>query len=226
LFESFSSSFGTDFFKFILWKPVVLHEVIPVIVIKMHKSDRKANQQEDECSIPIEEAGRRAKGFVVLVLVVSALPYLLIHGFGNFAAVVFKDVVLFALILISGVVVHELIHAIVFGLFAKGGFDSISFGVDRKTYSPYCHCSGEMKVLVYRIGALAPMVIMGLIPMLYSWHDGSLGWFFFGLLYSMAAGGDWVAVSLTNGLHLRDIIRDHPSRLGFFIVKRHNRISG
>jgi len=69
--------------------------------------------------------------------------------------------------IIAGIVVHELIHGLVWGIYAPSRFKSISFGVIWKMLTPYCHCSEPMKVKNYMKGALAPLVVLGIIVLVF-----------------------------------------------------------
>jgi len=174
----------------------------------------------NEVSMTIEEAGRRALKMVVPFLFISAIPFFLIHGWAAVRVISMQGVGLFFLVSLVAIVIHELIHALFFGLFSQGGFSSIRFGIDHKTFSPYCHPTGYMKVWVYRLGALGPLVILGIVPTLVSFFNGNIGYMFFGYLFSIAAGGDIISAWLTRHLSAGDIIKDHSSKLGFYIISK------
>ena len=173
-----------------------------------------------EISMTIEEAGRRALKMVVPFLFICAGPFFLIHGWEPLWGISLRGIVIFILFSLGAIVIHELIHALFFGLFSDDGFSFIRFGIDRKTFSPYCHPTGYLKVWVYRLGALAPLVLLGCLPTLVSFVNGNIGYLFFGFLFSIAAGGDIISVWLTRHLSGGDIIKDHSSKLGFYIINR------
>ncbi|WP_162148792.1 DUF3267 domain-containing protein [Alkaliflexus imshenetskii] len=174
----------------------------------------------EEVSISIETAGKRVSRYVLPSLVIFNLPYLLLHGFKGYGGITLTASGWFLLIFISGVIIHELIHALIFGLLCRDGFRSISFGIDKATLSPYCYCNSNLRVWAYRTGALMPFFVLGVVPLIISWFTASVGFLIFGSLFSVFSGGDWVAVTLTKGLNSRDIVKDHPAKLGFYIVKR------
>ncbi|MBN2777036.1 MAG: DUF3267 domain-containing protein [Bacteroidales bacterium] len=70
-------------------------------------------------------------------------------------------------VFIGGVVLHEILHAITWGIFAKKGFKSIKFGFKIKYLTPYCHCKEALRVKHYKLGAAMPLIILGIIPSLY-----------------------------------------------------------
>ena len=59
----------------------------------------------------------------------------------------------------AGVVVHELIHGLVWSFFCKDGLHSIHFGFQLKTLTPYCHCAQPLDKGGYIAGTLAPGVV-------------------------------------------------------------------
>lgn len=66
-------------------------------------------------------------------------------------------------LMLIGVLFHELLHAAGWLPFCKSGIKSISFGFDKKGFSPYCHCSDILKINHFRIGVLLPALVLGLI---------------------------------------------------------------
>ena len=81
--------------------------------------------------------------------------------------------------LMAGIVVHELIHGLTWAYFAKKGFKSIRFGVFWEMLTPYCHCSEPLTVRQYCIGALMPLVVLGIIPLVLAYPLKSIllhGW--------------------------------------------------
>ncbi len=183
--------------------------------------ESEINQESfQEVSITIEEAGYRTLKMVVPFLLICGVPFFVIHGWTPLEQISFACMVLFILSGLVGIIIHELIHALVFALFSLRGFSSIRFGMDRKTLSPYCHPVGIIKVWVYRLGALAPLVVLGLVPLIISFFLGNIAFLLFGFIFSIAAGGDIISVWMTRGLSKSDIIMDHQSKLGFYIISR------
>jgi hypothetical protein len=172
----------------------------------------------------IEEAGRRALKMVAPLLFICAGPFFIIHGWEPIKTVSLLGIGLFFLITLVAIIIHELIHALLFGLLSRDGFRSIRFGIDRKTLSPYCHPTGYMKVWDYRIGALAPMAVLGILPTIISFWNGNFAYMVFGFLFTIAAGGDIISVWLTRHLSGGDIIKDHSSKLGFYIISTAKKI--
>ena len=59
------------------------------------------------------------------------------------------------------IILHELIHGITWGSFAKNHFHSIDFGFIWSSFSPYCTCSEPLKRWKYLLGAAMPTLVLG-----------------------------------------------------------------
>lgn len=121
------------------------------------------------------------------------------------------------IILLSGIVAHELIHGITWAQFCKGRFKSIKFGIAWKALTPYCHCSEPLKVRHYRIGAVMPGIILGFIPSIFAIVTGSLGFLIFGLFFTLAAGGDFLMLWMLRKEDANSLVQDHPSKMGCYL---------
>ncbi|SFE16131.1 DUF3267 domain-containing protein [Thermophagus xiamenensis] len=171
-----------------------------------------------EITITIEEAAKKAMGLIIPTLFVTGIPFFVLHGSEPFLDWNFKEVLFFLFILIAGIPVHELLHALVFGIFARGGFKSVKLGIESKTFTPYCHCSSPIRVQYYRLGALLPFLVLGVIPYIASLFIGSLGWWLYGYFYIIAAGGDLVALKMLKKIPGHRRVLDHPKKMGFYVL--------
>lgn len=106
-------------------------------------------------------------------------------GLFNFVSALLVLLTFFVLIF-----VHEFIHGTVWSFFAKSGWKAVSFGVIWKYLTPYCTCSEPLSRRAYIIGALAPTVVLGLVPVAVAYATGSLFWLGIGLLMIVGGGGD------------------------------------
>ena len=136
-------------------------------------------------------------------------------GFGGAIGVI---LVFFALI-----VVHELIHGLVWSMFAKRRWKSVSFGFILQYLTPYCTCNEPLPRFAYVIGALAPTIVLGLIPVAVAYATGSPVLFVIGALMIIGGGGDMAIVIKmlrfkpegAEALYL-----DHPYELGLVVFER------
>lgn len=119
-------------------------------------------------------------------------------------------------------VAHELIHGLVWGCFAPGGFRSIEFGVIWSALSPYCTCGEPMKKWQYVLGSAMPTLVLGFGLGAVSIY---LGWrtpFLLSLLMLLGGGGDF-CILLKLLFHRpkgETVYCDHPYELGLVAFER------
>jgi hypothetical protein len=127
-----------------------------------------------------------------------------------------------AICILIAVIFHELIHGAVFALYAPHGFNSVTFGVNLKMGALYCHCRDPLKVRHYRRAGIAPMIILGVIPLILALITGVTWIKTFGLLLTIGGFGDLLIYIKLLKLDPNLVIRDHPEKLGFIIEKPSN----
>lgn len=67
----------------------------------------------------------------------------------------------FFFLLLGLIVLHEVIHGLTWGIFAKGHLRSISFGMIWSALTPYCTCGEPLKKWQYILGGLMPTFVLG-----------------------------------------------------------------
>lgn len=112
-----------------------------------------------------------------------------------------------------GIVIHELIHGLVWSFFCKDGLHSIHFGFQLKTLTPYCHCAQPLNKGGYIAGTLAPAMVLGLMPVLLSLVFSSVNLMLFGAMNLAAAVGDF-AIVLLLAPQREVLVVDHPTDPG------------
>ena len=181
-------------------------------------------ERKETISIPVANMWSIAILFVAAV--VACLYYYLIRGeegcktdltsgFGNPVLVMLGIIV----VLIVGMVIHEFVHGLVWAHYAEGGWKTISFGVMWKYLAPYCHCDVPLKVPHYRIGALAPLYVVGILPVLVSPFLHSLALLFFGIFFISGAAGDLMVVWKLRKEDPTSMVLDHPSEAGYLVYE-------
>jgi hypothetical protein len=161
--------------------------------------------------------------FAILILIpiffVFGIPYYLIWHSKLDSDIGLDGLYIFGAFIL-GIIVHELIHGIIWARYAKNGFKSMKFGVLWKMITPYCHCKEPLKVRHYIIGAIAPAIILGLIPSIIAIIIGNLELLIFGMVFTIAAGGDFLIINLIRKENKDDLVQDHPSEVGCFIYRK------
>lgn len=136
-------------------------------------------------------------------------------SFGKLASVIVGLVLL--------TVVHELIHGLFWGLFSRHHFRDIEFGVIWQYGAAYCTCKEPLKKGQYILGGIMPLILLGILPLIYSIAAGSVPGLLIGLVMTLAAGGDvMIIISLlrfhTNAKEV--IIYDHPTQGGCVVFAK------
>jgi hypothetical protein len=121
--------------------------------------------------------------------------------------------------IIIGIGIHELIHGVTWAIYCKNGFASIAFGFSWKAFAPYCHCKEPLTLDQYRKGVIMPLIILGLLPLTYSYLEGNFWLFLFGWLFTIAAAGDVIALWILRKLDKATFVQDHESKVGCYLYE-------
>ena len=82
-----------------------------------------------------------------------------------------------------------------------------------------CHREEKLKVREYIIGALMPLLVVGVIPMILGLCLQSIFLTFFGAFYVGGAAGDIMIVVLLRHEPAGNMVLDHPSEAGCLIYE-------
>lgn len=184
-------------------------------------------QHKEEHIIDVQAASRLGCSMMIPVLLSYFLPYFLfwkeslstaffVDGYLDVMPLWLYPIVAI-LIVILGIVLHELLHGLPWSCFAKKGWSSIRFGVLKPQFVPYCHCNEPLRIWQYIIGALTPLVVLGFGPVIYAWTTGNWLLLLFGTFFTVSAIGDVMVVYTMRKLKADTLILDHPSEAGYFI---------
>lgn len=165
--------------------------------------------------------------FAFVALTSSAAWYVLwgTPSFKDFGGSLLKDAnplgaaVLVLVMLVSGIAAHELIHDITWACFAKRGFRSIRFGVMWGMLTPYCYCKEPLTIRHYRLGALTPFIILGILPLLLAYPLRSVPLLLWGILFVTSAAGDILIVWKLRKEPAFLLVQDHPKEAGCIIFE-------
>lgn len=131
-------------------------------------------------------------------------------------------VLLFAGLLIL-LVVHEGIHGLVWGAFAKNHFRSIAFGVIWQALAPYCTCAEPLKRWQYLLGAAAPTLVLGFGLAAVAAASGQAWLFLLAELMLFGGGGDALIILKTLRYRPKDkeaLYCDHPYECGLVVFEK------
>ena len=128
----------------------------------------------------------------------------------------------FFISLAAGIILHELIHGISWAFFTEKGFKSIKFGIMWTMLTPYCHCKEPLKIKHYIFGAVMPGILLGIVPAIIAILIGSPPLLVFSIIFTGAAGGDFIMVYRLRNESMNSLVQDHPSEIGCYIYRKSN----
>ena len=118
------------------------------------------------------------------------------------------------IIFLLGVVLHELIHGFFAMKYSKNGIKSIKLGISWKMLTPYCHCKEPLTIRNYRIVLIAPLIILGIVPAIIGLIWGNNDIYVFGLIFTLAAGGDIIILWKLRKEKEENLAYDSPDKCG------------
>jgi hypothetical protein len=133
--------------------------------------------------------------------------------------------ILFLVLFVALIVVHELIHGLTWSLFTEHHFKDVEFGMMKDTLTPYCACMTPLSRGHYIWGALMPCVILGVIPTILGILLGSSLLFWIGIVMFLSAGGDLMIVAKVLAFKPQSeskeiLVYDHPTEAGSVIFEK------
>lgn len=190
-----------------------------VIILMNNKKDNKVE------TIP-EKEGYTAEKRTISITGASfaAIVALAVFGFAGLIAMTmhwgeaFRGMGALLLAFFIGVVVHELIHGLTWVWMTHSSFRHLRFGV--MTGAVYCHIDVPMTKRQYVVGALMPLLLLGIVPYVLSFFFGSLWLMTFGTLFISAAMGDVMIVWAIRKETPDTLVYDHPKEAGCLVYRR------
>ena len=129
-----------------------------------------------------------------------------------------SGILLIAGLFIVGVLLHEAIHGLVWALRGTKSFATIKFGMNVRALAPYAHATVPMKASAYRLGAISPALVLGVLPALAGVITGSLIALILGATFLAAAAGDFLVLWMIRGVPANALVEDHPTRAGCIVI--------
>jgi hypothetical protein len=151
------------------------------------------------------------------VVILQFVIFIGLHGIENLG-LTWNSLLLIVAVLL-GVVIHELIHGLSWVIFGRKPFSAVRFGFQWKTFTPYAHLTEPVEVNAYRLGAFLPGFILGILPFILSLIRSSGDLFWFSLIHTSAAGGDWLILWLIRNVKAGMQVEDHPTNAGCYVLE-------
>ena len=111
-----------------------------------------------------------------------------------------------------GVAVHELIHGFTWMWVTRSSFSHLRFGLLQG--GVYCHTDVPMNKRKYVVGALMPLLLLGVVPYIISLFVGSVWLMVLGAMMIGCAMGDVLIVWAIRKESPNTLVYDHPSEPG------------
>ena len=173
-----------------------------------------------DLSVEGSKANKMALVTGVIPSAVFVLLFGLLHGWEKFRDV---DFLLILVAFLISIIVHEGIHGLFFGLFAKNHFKAIEFGMIWKSLNPYCYCGEPLSRKQYLTGLLMPGIILGCCTGVLGLMTGNASLILFSVLSLFAAGGDiyiaWMIMQ-TSKKGREEQYLDHPDKPGVMMLHK------
>jgi hypothetical protein len=182
--------------------------------------DGFTNSEGTDLSISVGKAYVYVILFVIPIVVILVLIYTGSWGTSNFftGLGLFTSLPSILPVLILGVPLHELLHAVGWSVFGQIPLREVKFGVMWKALTPYAHLRNPIQAFAYKAGAVFPALVMGLLPYILGLLLGHAWLTNFGLLFILAAGGDLLVLWTIRGVGREAMIVDHPARVGCIVL--------
>jgi hypothetical protein len=169
-----------------------------------------------DLSISLARANVIVMFISIHVVILQFIVFIWLRGVENLN-LAWNPLILIAAVLLGGVV-HEFIHGLSWVIFGRKPFSAIQFGFQWKTFTPYAHLKEPVQVNAYRLGAFLPGFILGILTYILSLLLGSGDLFWFSLIHTSAAGGDWLILWLIRNVKAGQQVEDHPTNAGCYVL--------
>lgn len=187
----------------------------------MNSNDQQNSQQGSPRDYTLTAVKANIFGSLALIpSIVVVYLYLYIYGMQTMIdslANLRNDMILLVVLLIVGTIIHEALHGLTWSVFGKVPVSEIRFGVYWKLLTPYAHCKVPLNANAYRWGVVMPGIVVGLLPAVIALIAQSPILLWFGALFIMGAGGDFVTLWLLRKVPVSYLVEDHPSEVGCIV---------
>lgn len=174
-------------------------------------------ENKRDLSISMDRANVIVMLISIPVILLQFAVFLMLHGTEGLRLTLNTALLIAAVLL--GIVVHELIHGLSWVIFGRKPFSAIKFGFQWKTLTPYAHLKEPVEVNPYRLGAFLPGFILGILIYILSLVFGNGDLFWFSLVHTSAAGGDWLILWLIRNVRAGMQVEDHPTNAGCYVLE-------
>ena len=169
-----------------------------------------------DLSVPLDKLPRWVIWLSLILTIVSLIPHVLVYGIDHLFNNMF-GLGLFPLVLL-GIVLHELAHAVGWKFASGLPWSDFTFGIMWRAAAPYCHAKKPMLVRPYQIGAVLPLILTGILPLIIALILGDATLSLASAFLISAAVGDIYVLRSVQDMPVDALVLDHPSQAGCIIL--------
>jgi hypothetical protein len=176
-----------------------------------------SSENKRDLSIPMAQANMIVLFLSIPVVILQFAVFLMLYNADALRPTGSLPLLVIAVLL--GIVIHELIHGLSWVIFGRKPFSAIKFGFQWKTLTPYAHLKEPVEVNAYRLGAFLPGFILGILVYILGLVFGNGDLFWFSLVHTSSAGGDWLILWLIRHVKAGMQVEDHPTNAGCYVLE-------
>lgn len=203
---------------------------------KLTPVEQKRKEDFEKLSEEMEQSGYQKTDLTVSVLRANVIAILIMLPFVVATVVIYRiinpdssiklafhETIILLIAVIILTVIHEAIHGLIWGLFAKGHLKSINFGIIWEMLTPYCTCSEPLTKWQYITGAVMPALVLGfgLAPVAIVLESFLL--LVLSVLMIVGGGGDFyiiLKILLYRNKNKEVLFFDHPCECGLVVFEK------
>jgi hypothetical protein len=156
---------------------------------------------------------------IIIILPLIIIQVYLLHYFWDLhRLIVLKSIGLFLGCFVTGIFLHEFIHASTWIIFGSISFKEIKFGMHWKYLTPYVHLKVPLTARPYRWGIIMPGLVLGILPSSLGIITGQSMLMLLGIIFTAAAGGDFLILWLLRKVPSTRKVQDHPTEPGCWVL--------
>jgi len=126
--------------------------------------------------------------------------------------------ILFFGVLIGGYLLHQVIHGLTWQ-WLSGDADTVKYVIRWKSLAISAEITKTMDIFPFVMGLIMPGLVLGVLPMMMSFIDGSGALLLISLIFVLAASDDWFMLWKLRNVESDAIVENHPTRTGVFVYQ-------
>ena len=181
---------------------------------------KRQGYTQRDLTVGMDKANRFAIILTIALLAIGVGLYFLVNHKLELSGM---NPLIFVVIVVVLIVLHELIHGVCWSVFTPHHFRDIEFGIMRPSMTPYCVCLVPLKREHHIFGTVMPLVVLGIIPMIVGIAVGNPDVLLIGVIMSASAAGDILIIKnlLAYKSSAREVVyMDHPTEAGGVVFER------